>query len=759
MKKHEILPAALTVSVFIALFWAGFFFTGRMPFFRDSFLQFYPWQEFAAASLRSGEIPLWNPYSMCGTPFLANLQSAVFYPLKAFFYIMPFVPAFKIFFFLNMLLGALFTYALARSYKLSVWASLLASLVFTLNGHLTNRLEFMSVFAASVWLPLSVLAFKKFNEDGKILWFLALAFSLAMQIFAGSAQIFLYTFMLLSLYLFYFVITGRKWFERSLFLIGAALLALFFSAAQFLPFCEYVFNSIRAEGFNLSDTAGLSLPFSHLAGFIFPDIFGNPAVSSYIQTGKLQYWAAALYCGLLPFIFAFFYGIDRKKPETYFYLASFLFFILYALGPAAPLYSNLYNALPVFRFIRYPATALLGAMLPLAVLSGFGFDVLLKGAARKRNGFLPKLPWLLFVFFIVVLLYVLCIYRPSGPGLFALAAQDAWVALAAAAGFSAFLTLYRKRIIDRDAFAMLLVLLIFADLAFYGSRNNPLCRESEFSGASRTADIMRTGDKGCFRYVIEPETHRYIQRKYFSEGSNIEPIPYKSFLWETKNLLFQNMNVKEQVCNANGYDPMRPQVSDSLISKMMVTAGNRAADLCNVKYIISYRFFSEGVLKPAGKAGMANIYENTRVIPRAFVPVMLELNGPDITERRVFDPEKTLLINTREQLNVPSVMSGTAEIIEYGNRRARMLVKSETGCFAVLTDTWYPGWKAYVDNNETEIYKAYGVFRAVYVKPGLHEVVYRYEPLSFTIGIWVTLVSLIFCGFWGGIAWKRRILA
>ena len=730
-----------------------------MPFFRDSFLQFYPWQEFASASVRAGEIPLWNPYSMCGTPFLANLQSAVFYPLKALFYIMPYAQAFKTFFFLNMLLGAFFTFALARSYKLSVWAALLASLVFALNGHLSNRLEFMSVFAASVWLPLSVLAFKKFNEEGKTVWFLALAFSLAMQIFAGSAQIFLYTFMLLSLYMLYFAITGKKWLKSSLFLIGAALLALLFSAAQFFPFCEYVFNSTRAAGFNLSDTAGLSLPFSHLAGFIFPDVFGNPAVSSYIQTGKLQYWAAALYCGLLPFIFAFFYGIDRKKPETYFYLASFLFFILYALGPSAPLYSNLYNALPVFRFIRYPATALLGAMLPLAVLSAFGFDALLKTAVRRKTGIVPKLPYLFFAFFIVVLLYILCIFRPSGPGLFALAAQAAWVSLAVAAGFLILFTLYRKKMIARDAFALLLVLLIFTDLFFYGSRNNPLCGESELTGRSKAADIMKTRESGCFRYVIEPETHRFIQRKYFNEGENIEPIPYNSFLWETKNLLFQNLNVKEQVSNANGYDPMRPKISDPLISKMMVTAGNRIADLCNVKYIISYRVFRDEVLKQVGRAGMANIYENTRVIPRAFVPMALELNGPDITARGVFDPEKTLLFNTREIVNVPSVMSGTVEITEYGNRRVRMLVKSDTGCFAVLTDTWYPGWKAFVDFKEAEIYRAYGVFRAVYVKPGLHKVTYSYEPLSFTLGIWVTFVSLISCCFWGGVAWKNRILA
>ncbi len=427
MKKHEILPAALTVSIFIVLFWAGFFFTDRMP-------------------------------------FPVGIQSTVFYPLNALFHIMPYVPAFKTFFFLNMLLGALFAFALARSYKLSVWAALLVSLVFTLNGRMNDRLESMNIFAASAWLPLSVLAFKKFNEGGKTLWFFALAFSLAMQIFAGGAQIFLYAFIFLSLYTMYFAITGKKWLKMSLFLLGAGLFALLFSAVLLLPYGGRYFDSPKAAGFNLSDAAGLSLPFSRLAGFIFPGCFGNSSVSSCIPAGKVQP-LTALYCGFLPFIFAFFCGIDRKKPETLFYLASFLIFPFYAL---------------------------LGAVLPLAVLSGFGFDALLKGAARKKQALVPKLPWLFFFLFFIMLIGAFLLYKPSCPGLFAVAALDAWAALAAAAGFLILFTLFRKKKIDKDVFALLIVLFIFTDLLFYGGRDNSIRREPERIGHT----VLKAVDRG-----------------------------------------------------------------------------------------------------------------------------------------------------------------------------------------------------------------------------------------------------------------------
>ena len=46
----------------------------------DAIAQFYPWRVFYARSMRSGHIPLWNPHQFCGTPFLANGQSACLYP-------------------------------------------------------------------------------------------------------------------------------------------------------------------------------------------------------------------------------------------------------------------------------------------------------------------------------------------------------------------------------------------------------------------------------------------------------------------------------------------------------------------------------------------------------------------------------------------------------------------------------------------------------------------------------------------------------
>src|SRR5688572_15289025 len=53
---------------------------GRALYWGDLYLYFYPMQEFVRQSLLDGQIPLWNPYVLCGQPLVGNPQSWVFYP-------------------------------------------------------------------------------------------------------------------------------------------------------------------------------------------------------------------------------------------------------------------------------------------------------------------------------------------------------------------------------------------------------------------------------------------------------------------------------------------------------------------------------------------------------------------------------------------------------------------------------------------------------------------------------------------------------
>ncbi|HEV8458138.1 MAG TPA: YfhO family protein, partial [Methylomirabilota bacterium] len=63
----------------------------------------------------------------------------------------------------------------------------------------------------------------------------------------------------------------------------------------------------------------------------------------------------------------------------------------------------------------------------------------------------------------------------------------------------------------------------------------------------------------------------------------------------------------------------------------------------------------------------------------------------------------------------------------------------------VLADTWFPGWRAWVDGREQPVWRANYAFRAVRLEPGSHDVVFRYQPGSLLFGLSLSAVAALIC--------------
>jgi len=96
---------------------------------------------------------------------------------------------------------------------------------------------------------------------------------------------------------------------------------------------------------------------------------------------------------------------------------------------------------------------------------------------------------------------------------------------------------------------------------------------------------------------------------------------------------------------------------------------------------------------------------------------------------------------------------GLPEFISETNNRMNLLVEMRENGLLVLSDTYYPGWKVYVDGEERKIYRANYTFRAVPLLPGTHRVEFVYDPLSFKVGSIITFLTIIGCF---GIGWISR---
>jgi uncharacterized membrane protein YfhO len=90
-------------------------------------------------------------------------------------------------------------------------------------------------------------------------------------------------------------------------------------------------------------------------------------------------------------------------------------------------------------------------------------------------------------------------------------------------------------------------------------------------------------------------------------------------------------------------------------------------------------------------------------------------------------------------------------LVSYEANKVVLSSESDSDGFLYASDTYYPGWRAYVDGRETKIYRANLAFRAVEVPKGRHIVVFRYVPLTFYCGLGLTLLGIALC-IW---LWRR----
>ncbi|HXI18934.1 MAG TPA: YfhO family protein, partial [Chloroflexota bacterium] len=161
------------------------------------------------------------------------------------------------------------------------------------------------------------------------------------------------------------------------------------------------------------------------------------------------------------------------------------------------------------------------------------------------------------------------------------------------------------------------------------------------------------------------------------------------------------------------------------------------------------------------------LYENQSWLPRAWlVPsAVIEKPSSEILTRMAqgdFSPERLIILE--EQFNLTKLAppapaeapivpitftpplanditsgAGRVNILAAEPEQMRMAVEARQPAMLFLGDVFYPGWRAYVDGQETQIYRANYIFRAIFVPAGQHSVEFVYRPRSFRLGLLVTL--------------------
>jgi hypothetical protein len=148
-----------------------------------------------------------------------------------------------------------------------------------------------------------------------------------------------------------------------------------------------------------------------------------------------------------------------------------------------------------------------------------------------------------------------------------------------------------------------------------------------------------------------------------------------------------------------------------------------------------------------GRSGV-KVFENEKSFPPVW-SVHRASNVPDSKQAGAMlaDPQ----FDARQQVfligeNPPQLSSCAEDDVWMPRHEPNYLViKASMSCrgMVILTDTWFPGWRATVDGRAAPIEKAYGAFRGVVVDGGDHTIEMRYRPSSVFIGAALTALAAL----------------
>jgi hypothetical protein len=706
-------------------------------------LSFYvhPMAHFARESLLAGTLPLWNPYQYAGHPFHATALSGLFYPPNIVYLWLPIPLAIEASVQLHLFFAGWFMYLYGRTIALSRPASLASGIVYMGSGAVvTQALWFTPALAACVWLPLGLAASDRLCSRREPGWLLLLALAIALPALSGWFQVAAYSGYAIGFYTALRMAAEASRRNRRAHLpfaaaavAGGVALGVCLAAIQWIPSWELQGLSPRGPGSAVSQGFSLAAPATL-----------SDAVNA--RPGS-QHW---VYAGILPLLLAPLSLLVREQRKR---LAALCFLAVIGLGVVLAVHTPFFawfQWLPGLAWFRSPQRIAFVYSFAIAALAGIGFEALFTH---------PRIPRARLGAGVASALVVVLAVALDAP-----ARALAYLAAALAGLWGAVLVPRRRAHL---AIAVALLGLLSWDL-FFATRNaefRPYHDPSVYDGEADLIDFLRQ-HQGFDRTYMRVSSWRnpavMHKRGTLSQVFSItdyEPLSlarYEAFYRLLGDPLLPQFTFVGRLLTEPA-QPHFPLIDLLSVRFLVLHVGNhaRAADL-------EAQGWQRVFQSPASNW---LIYENPEPLPRAYVAhTARHAPGADgalalLSGRRGDFHREVVLEGASADALASASETGRpitpARIASYQPTRVVVEVDSPEPGTLVLTDTFYPGWRATVDGEPREILRANHLFRGVELDGGRHTVIFQYAPGSFQLGAAVSLVAMI-----GGVVWwlRRRLL-
>ena len=733
--------------------------------YRDNFIEKYD------------DYPLWYPYIFCGMPFHASGTYRLQYNLETIYKIIPsdILRRLTKGFTFNILAGAIFMLLLLRSYGLGYYASFAGAVAFVFTTKIlgtphTNRI------VTFIHLPLILYALRRLWDTRKWIFMVLLGGAVGSQIGSYHPQVAYYGLLMIGLYSLYRLIQGiikKETWDRLMTTMGMTGVSLgigyYMASIVLMPMQEYLPFSIRGAGAS-SGVGGLSFDYATRWSFDWWEIFtfiipGFSGFGGNTYWGDMPFTSYPHYLGIPVVILAIIALCTKKDRGDYWFFVMVLIFSLsIAMGKNFLILSSLLlNYLPYFNKFREPSMILILFSLSTAVFCGWGFqsicDIIRHQSKPQWEKILIRIIMGFGVFRIFILFFneslqniMYKIYNSADQSTgrlqrfqnpqqinylyqlrYEMLYRDLWIALGLIISTLSVIWLVITKKISSQLFIIILILMTLFDLGYIGRKViSPM-----FSNISRQ----------------EMEPHKTGIIDYLQKDNDIFRV-----------YPLDNRTTNEYgwfgVASIGGYHAAKMANYQDFIDKNFFDNLN-FLQLTNTKYAISKKRFNHPELMLEKSIQGEHIYRLKNWLPRVFlidsvVVSQEKLETLNLIKADNFNPvEKAILTKKIPKMQFNSEGS-KVKIEHWESEKTIISVEMINDALLAFSEGYYPpGWNAYIDGEETEIYQTNHFMQSVMVPAGDHKVEFRFALPSFYRALFISrtifiavLVVLLGYGIW-----------